>query len=213
MSTIVEFNVSADRFPLGTIFTGFSEVTVELERVVPKADGVIPYFWVDGIDVSDIVAQFSNHPGVKNIEVVDSFETQYLMKCEWVQEHAGILAGLVESNIVLLTATGTEDGWEFEVRGDDADSMSRFKQYCDENGIRIEIAAVHAMVQTESKQKLTETQQEALLLAYERGYFDSPRNATLTEIADELGMSQQALGSRIQRGTRRLIANVSIDSK
>ncbi|MEA5389123.1 helix-turn-helix domain-containing protein [Haloarculaceae archaeon H-GB11] len=52
---------------------------------------------------------------------------------------------------------------------------------------------------------MTETQREALVLAYERGYFDSPRKVSLEEVAEELGITQQSLSSRLRRGHRRLI--------
>jgi len=43
------------------------------------------------------------------------------------------------------------------------------------------------------------------VLAYERGYFDTPRETSLEEIAEELGITQQSLSSRLRRGHRRLI--------
>ena len=59
---------------------------------------------------------------------------------------------------------------------------------------------------------VTDPQREALKLAYEYGYFNTPREATLAEIAEELGISQQALGSRLRRANRRLIEREIIDS-
>lgn len=213
MATIVDFTVNASQFPLGTIFKNVEDVTVELERVVPKTEGVVPYFWVEDIDMADIVAQFSEHPGVRSIRIVDTVGSRHLMKCKWVRKYKGILTGLAKSDIVLLSAVGTEDGWRFEIRGDDADSISTFKEYCENNDISIDITSVSALTEPETAKKLTDTQQEALLLAYERGYFESPPDVTLTDIADELEITQQALSSRIRRGMRRLIANASISSE
>jgi predicted DNA binding protein len=59
--------------------------------------------------------------------------------------------------------------------------------------------------------ELTDTQREALVLAYERGYFDSPRESSLEAVAEELGITQQSLSSRLRRGHRRLIENTLID--
>jgi Predicted DNA binding protein len=58
---------------------------------------------------------------------------------------------------------------------------------------------------------LTDTQREALVLAYERGYFNSPRESSLEAIGEELGITQQSLSSRLRRGHRRLIENTLID--
>lgn len=63
---------------------------------------------------------------------------------------------------------------------------------------------MHALlpVETAADAAITEAQEEALVLAYDREYFDSPREVTLEELADELGISQQAVASRLRRGLR-----------
>lgn len=44
MATEVTVTVPADQFPLGTVFAQLPDVTVELERLIPSQDVVIPYF-------------------------------------------------------------------------------------------------------------------------------------------------------------------------
>ncbi len=39
---------------------------------------------------------------------------------------------------------------------------------------------------------LTDSQREALLVAFETGYFEEPRNATLSDVAADLDISQPA---------------------
>jgi predicted DNA binding protein len=45
------------------------------------------------------------------------------------------------------------------------------------------------------------------VLAYERGYFESPREVTLTELGEELGITQQAVGSRLRNGSKYVIGS------
>jgi predicted DNA binding protein len=168
---------------------------------------VIPYFWVRGADVEDIEAEFDAHAGVTTIKLIDSVEDEYLMRAEWDREYVGILSALAKTNLVVLTGVGTDDGWEFEVRGERREDISEFRDYCQANDIPIDITAVHALLPVQSEgYELTDTQREALVLAYERGYFNSPREASLEDIAEELGITQQSLSSRLRRGHRRLIA-------
>ncbi|MFO7925345.1 MAG: helix-turn-helix domain-containing protein [Natronomonas sp.] len=42
---------------------------------------------------------------------------------------------------------------------------------------------------------MTDTQREALVLAHERGHFDVPRDTSLEETAEGLGITQQSLSS------------------
>jgi predicted DNA binding protein len=216
MATVVEFTVEAEVFPLGSVFSELEEgVSVELGRVVPRDDGsaVVPYFWVRGVDVDEIIPHFAEHPGVRDIEAVDEFETQYFLRCEWVPEYAGIIAGLTETEVTLLIGEGTEDEWRFEVRGDSRDAVADFQRYANEHGISITVTAIHSLTPQETNGPLTDAQRDALLTALDCGYYDSPREATMSDVADALGVSQQAVSSRLRRGTRHLIENASLGAE
>ena len=206
MATVMEFTSPVEEFPLGSVFENLPGATVELERLIPHETLIIPYFWVRDVETEDIEAAFEAHSGVSNIRVVDSVEDEYLMRAEWESEYFGILSALAKANVVVLSGIGTKDEWRFEVRGESQETLAEFREYCQENDIPIAITAVHAMLPIQGGgYELTETQREALVLAYERGYFDSPREASLEDIADELGITQQSLSSRLRRGHRRLI--------
>ena len=206
MAIVMEFTSPAEEFPLGSVFENLPRVTVELERLIPHETLIIPYFWVRGVETEDIEAAFDPHPGVTDIRFIDSVEDEYLMRAEWEREYFGVLSALARANVAVLTGMGMKDEWRFEVRGESQEALGEFRAYCQKNDIPIEITAVHAMLPIQGEgYELTETQREALVLAYERGYFDSPREASLEEIADELGITQQSLSSRLRRGHRRLI--------
>ena len=209
MATEATFTVPADEFPLGTVFTELPGATVRLERVVPGTDVVIPYFWVRGAHSDDIVAAFSDHPGVRNIRLVDSVEDEYLLRAEWVTEYEGVLSTLSETQIPLIEATGTDEQWMFEIRGDDRSDIAAFQGRCRELDVPITLTALHALtpVETGTEAAITDAQQEALVLAYERGYFNSPRDVTMEDLGDDLGISQQAVAARLRRGIRRILGS------
>lgn len=212
MATVAEFTVAPDVFPLGTVFEALPDVQVELERVIPTEESVIPYFWVEGTDVDDVVTHFSMHPGVRDIRAVDRFDSRHLLRCEWVAEYTGILAGLTEANVALLSGVGTEDEWRFEVRSESREAIAEFQQYCLDEDIPIRVVTIHTLGPMDTDLQLTDAQREALLEAYDQGYYDSPRDATLSDIGEDLGISQQAVGERLRRGVRRLVADVLVDS-
>jgi len=206
MATILEFTSPAEEFPLGSVFEDLPGVTVELERLIPHETLIIPYFWVRGVETADIEAAFEPHAGVTDIRLVDSIEDEYLMRAIWKPEYFGVLSSLAKANVVVLTGIGTKDEWRFEVRGENQEAIAEFRDYCHENDINIEITTLHAMLPIQGEgYELTEAQREALVLAYERGYFDTPREVSLEEIADELDITQQSLSSRLRRGHRRLV--------
>ncbi|MFC6826637.1 helix-turn-helix domain-containing protein [Halopelagius fulvigenes] len=216
MATVAEFTVPGDSFPLGGIFGQFPRVTVELERIVPTSDAIIPYFWVRGADDAEedrIEAACAAHPDLRSVELIDEVDGQFLLRVEWNEEHRGVLGAVAATGVNLISGHGSGDRWSFEVRSDERAGVGEFQQYCRDRGIPIELTALHALSEVESRSEydLTETQRTALLLAHERGYFDSPRRATLAEIAEDLDITRQSLASRLRRGHKRLIENTLVN--
>lgn len=209
MVTEATFTVPSDQFPLGTVFNQLPNVTVELERLVPAQDVVIPYFWVRGTEVADIESAFTEHPGVQGIRLVDSVEDEYLLRVEWTLEYDDVLTVLAETSIPLIEAIGTNKQWTFDVRGDEQRDIVEFQRRCRELDIPITLTSLTALtpVETAIEVILTDTQLEALVLAYDRGYFESPREVTLEALGEELGISQQAVGSRLRGGIKAVLGD------
>jgi predicted DNA binding protein len=203
MATEATVTVPSEAFPLGTVFETLPGVEVEIERIVPGVDVVIPYFWVRGVATDDVEAAFSTHSGVKDLRSIDSVADEHLLRVEWEPEYVGILTTLTETAVVLTEAVGTDEQWTFDVRGDTRDDVAEFLRLCRERDIPVTLTALHALtpVETATEAALTDAQQEALELAYERGYFESPRQVTM----EELGITQQAVASRLRRGTRSIL--------
>lgn len=200
MAIEATFTVPSETFPLGTVFDTLPGVEVEMERVIPGVNVVIPYFWVRGVNTADIEASFSEHPGVKNIRLIDSVEDEYLFRVEWEPAYVGILTILSETGVMLVEAVGTNEQWTFDVRGDSRDDVTEYLRLCRERDIPVTLTALHALttIETATEAVLTDSQQEVMELAYSRGYFESPRQVTMAE----LGISQQAVGARLRRGTK-----------
>ena len=213
MATEASFTVPSDEFPLGTVFEQLPDVSVELERIIPARDVVVPYFWVRGTRVDDIEGEFSEHPGVERIQFIDSVEDEHLLRVEWAVDYDDVLTTLTETHVVLIEAVGTDTEWRFDIRGDTRGVIADFQSRCREVGIPITLRELHALtpIETATEAALTDPQQEALALAYERGYFESPRNATMEEIGDELGITQQAVASRLRRGINHILGSTLSD--
>ncbi|WP_254822114.1 helix-turn-helix domain-containing protein [Haloglomus halophilum] len=65
-----------------------------------------------------------------------------------------------------------------------------------------------AMTLIQGCQDLTDTERETLEAAVERGYFRSPRGATLGDLADEFGVSKPAVSKRLRRGQEKAVSRM-----
>lgn len=55
------------------------------------------------------------------------------------------------------------------------------------------------------KELLTDTQQDIILTAVERGYYDTPRRCTLTELADTIGVAKSTCSETLHRAEETII--------
>jgi predicted DNA binding protein len=206
MSTVADFTVPAASLALGQVLEGIPGVTVELERVVPTKEAMVPYFWVYGDADEDVVDAFGTHPHVESLKVVDEVDGGLLLRVDWQPEVDGILRAFSDLDLVLLSAEGDAEAWTFEVRVQDRSALTEFQAYCAERDIPISITRLLTLSELPAgDESLTDAQREALVAAYEAGYFDSPREATLSEVAEGIGISRQALADRLRRGHRTLL--------
>lgn len=212
MTIDATFTVDRDEFPLSTVFKQLPDATIELDRIVPTSGAVVPYFWIFAEDTSDLTKDLKDEIGIDSVQIIDELEEQMFIRVEWNLDHESVLTALINTDVTLLSGRGDSEGWTFEVRASKQQPISAFQTYCNENDIQTELVELHAISSLKSDREydLTEGQREALILAYSRGYFDSPRSATQEDLANELEISRQAVSSRLQRGIRRLVASTLI---
>ncbi|WP_170977341.1 helix-turn-helix domain-containing protein [Halorussus salinisoli] len=207
MSTIATFTVSADAFPLGYIFESFPEIAIEIEQVVPTNNAILPYFWVREEPVEHVQKALKAQGALKSYTLVDDLGDQGLFRAEWNPDVEGILTGIIDAKLTVLSATGTEDEWKFVFRAEDTNQIAEFQQYCADQGIDITLGHIHSVGArtVEGAYGLTPEQREAVFLAYKSGYYETPPETNLSELAEELGISHQSFSDRLRRGIHNLI--------
>lgn len=212
MAIEASFTIQQADFPLSGVFEQLEDVTIELDRVVPTGNTVIPYFWIYADDTDKLSTDLSADIGIDQVKVIDQLEKQMFVRIDWNLDHESVLTAIVNTDITLLSGIGKEKQWTFEVRASAQQELSDFRMYCQDHDIPIELTELHAISSLKSDREydLTDGQRKALVLAYSNGYFDSPRDATQDDIADELGITRQAVSSRLHRGIRRLVASTLI---
>ncbi|MDS0281178.1 helix-turn-helix domain-containing protein [Haloarcula onubensis] len=207
MATLAEFTLPLDAFPLGVVCEEFPDATVELERVVPTADAMRQYVWVEHVPAESIATFLESQTDTAGVKLVDQVDDRTLFRYHSDSDGCGVLEALVDSDTTLLSATGTRAGWRVHVRGDVQQAVADFDERCRRAGVQPTLRDLHATVGTQPSQRtaVTDAQREALLLAYANGYYADPRETNLSELAAEVGISRQAFARRLSRGYRTLV--------
>ncbi|WP_254863454.1 bacterio-opsin activator domain-containing protein [Halovivax gelatinilyticus] len=214
MSVFGEFHVPSAAFALHETLTAVPEMAIEIERVVVTDEVLTPYFWVSGVRPSQFEAAAADDPTIRDVDKLDEFSESALYRAVWTNEVQSVLYIYTQIDAVILEANGTDERWELRIRFDAREELGQFQEYCQENRIAFNLQQLSELSQpkTGGQYGLTPKQQEALVTAWECGYFDTPRGNSLESIADRLDITQQSLGKRIQRGHRSLIENTLIVS-
>jgi predicted DNA binding protein len=214
MSVIAEISIPAADFELGRVMELTPPATAELESFVPAGGRAVPYFWVYNADFASFEERVLSHAAVEAIEVVDSSDDRMLYTVEWGAENDSVFRTIRTVDAYVLSATGTGDTWQFELRFPSRDAMSTFQRRCQEDGISFEVHRVYNPTDPGESPwfGLTERQREALALAVDRGYYDIPRTCTTVELAEELGISDQAVTERLRRAINTLTTNTILTS-
>ncbi|MFC6756070.1 hypothetical protein ACFQER_04345 [Halomicroarcula sp. GCM10025894] len=78
---------------------------------------------------------------------VDRLEDRTLFRYQsTTEDRRGVLAALVESDVTLLSATGTRVGWRLNVRGDQQRTIGDFDEACRAAAIQPTLRDIHASV-------------------------------------------------------------------
>ena len=212
MAIEASFTIDQTDFPLSVVFAQLTDATIELDRIVPTSKAIIPYFWIYADDTATLTTDLSNDIGIDQVTIIDEVEGQMFVRVDWNLDHESVLTAIVNTDVTLLSGMGNQEQWTFEVRANEQQELSEFQTYCQKHDIPIKLTQLHALASLKSDREydLTEGQRKAIILAYSRGYFDAPRTATQDDLADELGITRQAVSSRLQRGLRRLVASTLI---
>lgn len=207
MSVIAEVRVRSTDFELGRIMQVKDTSYIELENLVPLGDATVPLFWIYNSTRAKFLETVRRHPAVSAIESIDEFEDRTLFTLEWDASHDHVLQGIQSHDGQILHARGTDTDWEFELRFPSHDALRAFGTHCEDAQVALEVVRVYNPTEPESGSLfgLTEPQYEAVSLAVAEGYYDIPRGCTTKELAEQLGISDQAVTERLRRAIVTLV--------
>lgn len=195
-----------------TALPGLDVTVIGEASTDPDTDVYYLRFDHDGDD--EVLETVESDPTVSDVTPIREVGETYILGIEF-EEETELLAPLVtaESGFVLdarsQSAEADPRGWHERWLLPDRQALQTIWQHASERGFEFDILEVHRGRRTDTEypgpDALTEEQREALIAAYEQGYFAEPRETSLEELADELDLSASAVGGRINRGLKALI--------
>lgn len=217
MSILVEFSIAIDRFELGGFIAQYDDLIAELERIVPTEDRVIPYVWVTGPteSIEALTETLEASDKTESVTCLDrlavngSNDRHCLYRIEWVLSDLDVVKGIVRANGSILEGECQDHYWHLRFRFRDHNDVADFYQYLADNNITdFSIDSIYELASRSERglsYDISPDQREALILAAQKGYFETPREATLEEVGEELDITQQATSERVRRGVKNVV--------
>ncbi|ELZ31138.1 bacterio-opsin activator HTH domain-containing protein [Halogeometricum pallidum JCM 14848] len=195
---------------LGLVRTGtrLTAADVEFERAVFAPDRVASAAVVISGDATEaVVAAFRESPLLEDVRRVEETENGAIYRLSWGETLPELFRRVRDAEGTLVRASLRGGEWRLALRFSDRGTMSRFYADYDDPEYPLTIYRINSSeltLQTPGS-TLTEKQREVLHRAWEIGYFDVPRRASLMELADGLAISDTAASQCLRRGTANLI--------
>ena len=165
-------------------------------------------FWAGGDDFGAFEDALADDPTVRDAAVLAAVDDQRLYQVELTEEGESQMSYHAWADLggVFLSSERVDDGWRIRIRFPDRERLRDYVESCKRRGLTLDLRQLYdADARDRDGLGLTERQRETLRTATEMGYFEVPRRVELEDLADELGVSRQAVSERLRRANKRLV--------
>lgn len=213
MSFIAEYTINSP--VLKETHKRVPEMTFEMEDL-QLLEGVQPkyVFWARGGDFNRLEEVLGRDSYVESFSHLTTVGERRLYRVNFAHQAREKMTYPEASrfDIVFLGATSTNDGVHFRAQVPTRDALMEFREVCEIKDLSFRLDRIYQEDggETTDQYEMTDRQQEALLLAYERGYYGANREVSLEDLADDLNISRQAFADRLRRGLEKLLANTIV---
>jgi len=204
---IATFRLDHEAVGLNQAFERVPKMRVEAERIAAHStEWTMPCLWTAGTDFNSIDEALAVDPSIETIVEAAEFADEKYYMIKWADSVVEQIARYTNQGASILSATGTREGWQVRFRFANREHFDSFCEVLNEQNYS------YALLELTEPDKprlsvgnLTPRQREALVAAWEHGYYNIPREVTGKEVAAELDISHQTLSELLRRGTEKLI--------
>lgn len=207
MSVVVDFTIPTDSFTLHRTLSAEPEMTVEAERLVAHStEWAFPFFWASGGDFEGFQRALRDDPTVADAAVIEEADDSALYQILWSDDVIDLIDEIINQHANILEAKARGERWRLQLRFAEEEQVSTFQKHFAERGRSFEVNQLyHPTTPRQREYGLTEEQHETLIAALSEGYFNVPRDVSMAELANTLGISSNAVSQRIRRASANLI--------
>ncbi|MFC7098923.1 helix-turn-helix domain-containing protein [Halobaculum marinum] len=196
---------------VGAVSRDHSDARLSVLSVLPTGEGRgVTLVSLQADDAPAVVRDIEHHDLVEEVELQRAAEDvrEVVIRVETTDPR--LLKPLRDSRLpVEFPLVVSEGVAEVTVAGS-RERLSALATALEATGMEFSVGYVHDALDAEDL--LTEPQRDLLVAAIDAGYYDTPRDATLTELADQHGIAKSTASERLHRAEGKVIKRFAEDA-
>ena len=218
MTVTAKIHIEHDKLALVPTLRTLDDISIRVITQGTTNPGATVFpFLVDYDDREELERAFKDDPTVEHYECMSWGNQRGIYHIQHTPETKLISTAVMGVNGFLVHTETKRKGWLVQLLLPDKDALNTVWQYARDNDMSFDIIDIYgsesASGESSSSYGLTREQRTALLTAYEKGYFQEPRDMSLSDVADEMGLSSTAMSGRLRRGMQNLIRATIVESQ
>jgi hypothetical protein len=177
--------------------TAHPDATFRVLAVLPGESGGVALLEIRGPDPVSVLADVERREDVAGVDLLWSNEGAATVQVETTDPR--LLSPIREAGVPLRTPFEVDEGaatWEVTTS---SERLSALGSRLEAAGVGFDVERVRGDPPDPGESLLTDRQREVLLRAAERGYYETPRRTTLTEVAESLEVSKATASDVLHR--------------
>ncbi|WP_246983788.1 helix-turn-helix domain-containing protein [Halorientalis marina] len=188
---------------IGALSRAQPSVTFRVLAALPMAETGVGLVELIGPDLGAVIEEMNARDAVLTVDVLA--ESDDRMVIEFETSEPLLLFSVQESGVPLEPPIEIVDGEATVEVTATQDRLSDFGTQLEQFGMRFDVEYIRRGVKS-TEQLLTDSQRDLVLTAVERGYYDTPRECSLTDIADHLDMAKSTVSETLHRAESAIIS-------
>lgn len=194
---------------IGDVSRTYDEASFRILAALPGEDSGVGLAEVTSADLPAVLRDIESRDSVTSMEILSHRDDRALIQFETSMPL--LLFPVQGSGIPLEMPFTLSDGqavWEISAP---QERLSELGEQLEEFGIPFDVDRIQQHL--ESEQLLTESQLELVEAAIDAGYYDTPRDCSLTELADRVGIAKSTCSETLHRAEEKILKEFVADRR
>ncbi len=194
---------------IAELSTRFPEATWRVLAALPDGETGVGLVEITAENIATVLSQLDDTGGVRIFEVLHRGENRALVQFE--TDEPLVLLSMRNSRAPFEPPVTVRDGVATLNITASRDRLSSLGEQLRTFGLEFDVRSIHTSADDDSV--VSEEQRRLIETALERGYYDTPRECTLTELADHLGIAKSTASERLHRAEGAIIRAFADDTE